>query len=111
VPQNTTPQSDTSAPMPPMIEISKLAVGTILMVETEMYLYRIDIHSPRFQIVNVETGDKEVEPTGKGGFARLAQIQKGQPICFEGAVMQTAPVAHVEVSGVNEQGPWSYEVF
>lgn len=110
MPQNTTPQTDTSVPMPPMIEISKLAVGTILMVDTEMYLYHLEVVNPRHSVVRLETGDSQI---GDGRLARVDCIQEGKPLVFQWPddTPASSLVTHVEVSGVNEQGPWSYEVF
>jgi hypothetical protein len=93
-----------------MIEIGKLPFDTILLVETERYLYKLELIDPSKGIIQVETGDDSV---GDGLFYGMIKITEGQPLVFihPAGNKRTKPVTHVEASGVNASGPWSYKVF
>jgi hypothetical protein len=80
-------------------------------VETETYLYKLEVVAVPHGIVQVETGDSVV---GDGLFFQLDSVQQGRPMRFRNrhaGVRQSKPVTHLEISGVGEDGPWSYEVF
>lgn len=101
---------DTNAIDNPMLEVGKLTPGTTLFVETEMYLYLLEVIDPKNCVVRIETGDRRATDHEH---VRVERLQKGQPFAVQS--IQSAyngfPVTHIEVSGINEQGPWSYKVF
>lgn len=103
--QNTDAPDET-----PTLEINKLAPGTTLFVETEMYLYHLEVFDPENCIVRIETGDRRATDHE---YVQVERLQKGQPFTVQSpqSVYNGFRVTHVEVSGINEQGPWSYEVF
>lgn len=92
------------------LEVGKLAPGTTLFVETEMYLYRLEVIDPKNCIVRIETGDRRATDHEH---VIVERLQKGKPFAVRGiqSAYQGFSVTHVELSGTNEQGPWSYEVF
>ena len=108
--QDMNPQRTTPVPSPKIIEIGKLPLDTILLVETEKYLYKLAVVDPSQGIVQVETGDSYI---GDGLFYGMTKITEGHPLVFihPAGNKRARRARHVEVSGVNASGPWSYEVF
>jgi hypothetical protein len=93
-----------------VIEIGKLPLDTILMVETEKYLYKLEVVDPSQGLVQVETGDSYI---GNGLFYSMVKITEGHPMVFihPAGNKRVRRVQHVGVCGINASGPWSYEVF
>lgn len=104
--QNMSPQKDTPAPT---LKIENLPLDAMLFVETEKYVYKLEVVTAD-SVIQVETGDSYI---GDGLFYGMVEITQGEPLVFihPAGNKRTAKVEHVEVSGTNENGPWSYEVF
>jgi len=90
----------------PTVNINKLRNKTVLTVETDDYVYVLNVVVPADGVVYVETGDKAI---GNEILYRVWDIIQGSPLEFHGRgdVRQTSGVNHVTVSGDG----WSYEAF
>jgi hypothetical protein len=110
MPPDTKKQKDTSAPTP-TIEISKLSARDVVWATTEGYLYKLNVCVPLHSVIMVETGDITV---GDKNHFEVLSVQKDKPLRLTHPHEDdrvTPPVVHASVSGVSEDGPWSYEVF
>ena len=102
----------------PSIDITKLKAGTIITMETEIYLYVLTVYDPARKLVFVETGAPNLAPDDP---YEISNPTKGVPCSFRAPpvgrdetplIAKSSPVALVDIAGVDDLGtPWSYKVF
>lgn len=100
------------------VDVSKLRVGTVLIVETLTWMYQVTVHDPFLGTVSLESGDPSFSGDSlyefQGAIVTKTKtiplwIGKGMPMAirFRDGVRISAPVQSVTVCGDG----WHYEVF
>ena len=108
--QNTNSEAAVRVPSGGKIQISKLEPFTILMVESESFMYQFIVQSPGLSMIEIDTGDPLIDT---GSFGRVEE-EFGQYDSLmirldSGRSVITEPLlsANVQASDMS----WSYDVF
>jgi hypothetical protein len=109
----------------PGIDIRKLKLDTIILLEAAPYLYEIKVMHPAHSVAEISSSDPQLRSATVGQVLHSlhrsspatpipAWIGKGLPleIRFRNGSYRTQPVTAASVQGKREDGSrWSYEVF